>query len=1133
MRFLMPYIAALFFSTFLSAAEVCPSTSTPLFSGVPEVQYGSLSDTDPVDYFQFSVPAADPGTVKIVYQAYERITFEVSKTGCDGNEVANINNQIGDVVTTTVVGGETIFVKVSRNNKNTSYNFSVTFQSNNTPPVVPSPHPPMSVDENATNGTVVGTVVADDSDTLTYSIVGGNSSGVFGINASTGVITVVDNSTLSYNTTPFYDLVVDVSDTYVNTVTTTIRINVIPETNVPPVVYPDTFYLSQDASSGAIVGTVRAVDSVNDTLTYSISAGIFSIDSTTGVITLTGTIDPSASPYTPTVTVTDSYGASTDTTITVIITSCPYVNDFLTIDGSETVLTGHSTKESIADEGNYYKFNATGTAGDINGTLKISAYSTNALQNFSAEILDAQCQPIADANFSVTDAVTFLTAEFLNEPAIRYLHLTTEENPQTVVSMLWYPDANLTYGGSSYPPTYNEPAIFVAADTIDGSTISTRVVNKPEGVTIRVVNADGLYTDYDGNFMLELIDNSEFETAGCKNSEASEFLGMQAVQDGSSTPEITFPTAKRDVMYRMTYLVEPSGGVINYEDLLNVNVCTQNTMNCLWGVLTSMATTGEDPYYPEFTIADVCGMYCDPGIAEGGAGNNQVSAECAACVFGNFGYSDCSDHFAIRPDHFEIDSENNSYPDLLRAGKGYDLNITAVQYGSTAGAPEYNQTGTQINPDLLVKYYGDGAVDTNNSIAGIPEISTNFDFVDGLTFVGGVHDTVPYRYSDVGDITLHLEDDDWTIVDAADTPNTCDEDGRKICGDKNVTFIPDHFAVTINDLHNNGANDSFTYLSGDANQTIMSARFDVSIIAQNELNGTTVNFTQPKFGHTYYENEVTVKLDLPTHTTLGNAKPHDINVSQLIEFNDGVKTISWNDSNESLLLTFNYPRTADKPVNPFIVYGTDARVDVNSTYYAAAAPIGAPEGIAYIDGTDDAGNSDKITFVYGRTHMARTRAMCTTLNDCTGSVNFYYEFYGDEDANATIINDLLTTPKRSLDSVNWYINTEHNTTTDGNVTNVTNSVPGGGTAWSNSPITYSTGTVNYDGSKGYPYKSTLDIYTWSWLIHDPFNPNPGLVTTGQLEYYGPGSWSSDAGADTSVKDDGTNRNQNSNRRIRW
>jgi len=56
-----------------------------------------------------------------------------------------------------------------------------------------------SVAENSVNGTSAGTVTATDEDatkTLSYSITGGNTLGIFGINGGTGQITVVDKTNL-------------------------------------------------------------------------------------------------------------------------------------------------------------------------------------------------------------------------------------------------------------------------------------------------------------------------------------------------------------------------------------------------------------------------------------------------------------------------------------------------------------------------------------------------------------------------------------------------------------------------------------------------------------------------------------------------------------------------------------------------------------------------------------------------------------------------------------------------------------------------------------------------------------------------------------------------------------------------
>ena len=197
------------------------------------------------------------------------------------------------------------------------------------------------------------------------------------------------------------------------------------------------------------------------------------------------------------------------------------------------------------------------------------------------------------------------------------------------------------------------------------------------------------------------------------------------------------------------------------------------------------------------------------------------------------------------------------------------------------------------------------------------------------------------------------------------------------------------------------------------------------------------------------------------------------------------------------------------------------------------------EGTAVITGTDS--DDTNITYVYGRVHSPRYRAMCSGA-PCAANVTFFYEFYADKEANATLITNLLgTSPKRSVDSVNWYRNTLHNTATDGNVTYTTQNVPG---ATTQSTFTHATQTSSasyeYNGDEGFPYKGSitipqsLTIGAPSWLIYDKYIPNSNTTSVqGEIEYYGPGQWSSDAGPAESMTDTGGKKNKNTNRRIRW
>ena len=61
----------------------------------------------------------------------------------------------------------------------------------------------------------MGTVVASDSDagqTLTYAITGGNDAGAFTIDVLTGQIYVVNGAALDYETSPVFNLTVEVTD---------------------------------------------------------------------------------------------------------------------------------------------------------------------------------------------------------------------------------------------------------------------------------------------------------------------------------------------------------------------------------------------------------------------------------------------------------------------------------------------------------------------------------------------------------------------------------------------------------------------------------------------------------------------------------------------------------------------------------------------------------------------------------------------------------------------------------------------------------------------------------------------------------------------------------------------------------
>ena len=142
------------------------------------------------------------------------------------------------------------------------------------------------VDENAANSTSVtnlndsntGNDTDADGDALTYSITAGNGAGIFAINASTGEITVSDNTNLDYETTTQHVLTVQASDgTRSDTASVTIDVNNLNDND--PLINDLTTDVDENAADSTSVlnindaNTGDDTDADGDSLTYSITAG--------------------------------------------------------------------------------------------------------------------------------------------------------------------------------------------------------------------------------------------------------------------------------------------------------------------------------------------------------------------------------------------------------------------------------------------------------------------------------------------------------------------------------------------------------------------------------------------------------------------------------------------------------------------------------------------------------------------------------------------------------------------------------------------------------------------------------------------------------------------------------------------
>ncbi len=248
----------------------------------------------------------------------------------------------------------------------------------------------ISLVENTPPGTVVGQVVGSDAESgVTYSIVGDSP---VQIDSDTGQLSVASDAVLDFETTPRYQVLVQVADVLGATSQSTINIT-LTDINEAPVVPEVQIFIGEDAAVGSAIGQISATDP--DTmpdqrrLSYTVIGGSgassLAVDHDTGVITLT---DPDGLNFEDTavmtlvVTVSDHGAIPLSTTVTQTI-SITDVNDApqlltpdLIIDENVTGVIGAVTV-SDQDRNQQHFFQVDGGSGedffqiDTNGEVAV------------------------------------------------------------------------------------------------------------------------------------------------------------------------------------------------------------------------------------------------------------------------------------------------------------------------------------------------------------------------------------------------------------------------------------------------------------------------------------------------------------------------------------------------------------------------------------------------------------------------------------------------------------------------------------------------------------------------------------------------------------------------------------------
>ena len=308
-----------------------------------------------------------------------------------------------------------------------------------------------SLAENSPNSTVLGTVEASDADgdTLTYSIINGNSDQAFGLDSTTGQLTVADSTALDFEMTPVFSILIKVSDGALSdSATFTINLTDVDEdsttTNQAPIITAGTFSLAENSINSTVLGTVEASDPDGDTLTYNIINGnsdqAFGLDSTTGQLTVADStaLDFEMTPVFGLLIEVSDGALSDSATFTINLTDVD--EDSTTTNQAPTIT---SATYSLAENSINGTVLGMVEASDPNGdTLTYTIVSGNDAEAFS---LDSESGELTVSTSSALDFETTLTYSLgievsdgaLSDVAIFTINLTDvdEEEEEEILSL--------------------------------------------------------------------------------------------------------------------------------------------------------------------------------------------------------------------------------------------------------------------------------------------------------------------------------------------------------------------------------------------------------------------------------------------------------------------------------------------------------------------------------------------------------------------------------------------------------------------------------------------------------------------------------------------------------------------------
>ncbi|HIP54873.1 MAG TPA: hypothetical protein EYH11_05320 [Sulfurimonas autotrophica] len=559
-----------------------------------------------------------------------------------------------------------------------------------------------------------------------------------------------------------------------------------------------------------------------------------------------------------------------------------------------------------------------------------------------------------------------------------------------------------------------------------------------------------------------------------------------------------------------------------------------------------------------------------------------VFNDCNAITSGTPTWHLCysTDNFAIRPYAFRVfggDSYN-------RAGEDFNITIKAVDqinydkndsssYDRVSGASKYNVNFSDLtltfnfytptNDEINIMYNnvtGTKLADINTKrarVANCPHSGTSTKLNPTDSFVDG-NLTAKLKFSETGILTITVSETighEFAIVDSDDTPKSKRfiQASLVINSKSNISqtslLLINPYSIDTVAEYNTSTSKEWVYMDDISSTTTnhtkpnMSAYIHYIVTARNKDGAITKNFTSTCFPdtkvscprvnglqlNTTYNLRLTATLNTTADVNLSIYNADKNNNTLFIAPDDQYANLL--KGNNTLTKATMYPKQfTDGVAESYVHFNVDKNISVAQNPVTIKV-IDTNTSLGWTSSASPAAlNGDTLnrsySFLYARTHTQRQQFIGTD-----GNTPIFYEVYcSGSDCDKTLLPNGVAS--KITDDPRWFINTLHNPLADGSVTHVTQK--GSASTVITTTLSHTTGkttaSLHYNATKGYPYKTTMEINSAKWLVYNKYNPN---ATTYEfaVEFISQSSdWAGVRETDTTTN---KNASENTNRRLMW